>query len=809
MRQRLGLAAVLMAATSLASANTYTVTSTADSGAGTLRQAILDANASAGADTIAFAIVGSGVHTIAPASALPAITGPVTIDGYTQAGSSANTNPTSDGLNTVLRIEIDGTSLGFSPGLDVRADGVTIRGLVINRCAGSGIETTGALHMLVIEGCFLGTNAAGDQALVPYGGAILLRSNDHARIGGTTAAARNLISGGGNAFFQMSLGEAGGGMNDSLVAGNLVGTDVTGRKRFADGVLAMFLRYGTDNTIGGTSASARNVFVGAEVSLGGPIDTMDATDNHVQGNFFGTDVTGEVVLGCYSQCITAAARNNTIGGTAAGAGNRIAGSLGNAGISVYGSGTVIQGNFIGTDETGTLRLGNSYWGIVVNASDVTIGGTGPGEGNLIANNLWGGVGISGQNVEVRGNSIFNNPGDSSVNGLAIDLAAGNGSGMGVSLNDVLDADTGPNGYQNYPIISSVAYGGASTTVVGTLDSTASTVFDVDFYANPACSSRPQELPEGRTYLGSAPVTTDGSGHGVFNAVLPQAVAAGSPIAATATNPAGNTSELSPRFVLSLEPQAGPASGLNDVQARGLAFEAGATVTVGGVPATNISVLDANTIMFNVPALPAGSINALTVANPGGGLSGTLPNAWIANFNDVLNGHQFHAQVTKLVANGVTAGVGGGNFGVGQNTLRQQMAVFLLKSKYGVCYVPPPCNGDFADVACPSTFANWIEALADEGITGGCGGNNFCPANPVRRDQMAAFLLKAKHGSSYVPPPCSGDFDDVACPSLFANWIEQLADEGITGGCGGNNYCPLNNATRGQMAAFLVNTFTLP
>ena len=138
-----------------------------------------------------------------------------------------------------------------------------------------------------------------------------------------------------------------------------------------------------------------------------------------------------------------------------------------------------------------------------------------------------------------------------------------------------------------------------------------------------------------------------------------------------------------------------------------------------------------------------------------------------------------------------------------------MAVFLLKSKYGVCYTPPPCTGVFPDVPCPSTFANWIEALAAEGITGGCGGGNYCPANPVRRDQMAVFLLKAKHGSSYVPPPCSGDFADVACPSTFADWIEQLAAEGVTGGCGGGNYCPLNNVTRGQMAAFLVNTFSLP
>jgi len=112
------------------------------------------------------------------------------------------------------------------------------------------------------------------------------------------------------------------------------------------------------------------------------------------------------------------------------------------------------------------------------------------------------------------------------------------------------------------------------------------------------------------------------------------------------------------------------------------------------------------------------------------------------------------------------------------------------------------------VPCSSNFAPWIEQMAAEGITGGCGGTNFCPTAPVRRDQMAVFLLKAEHGSSYAPPLCAGVFTDVACPSTFANWIEQLAAEQITGGCGGTNYCPLSNNTRGQMAVFMTKTFHL-
>jgi hypothetical protein len=80
---------------------------------------------------------------------------------------------------------------------------------------------------------------------------------------------------------------------------------------------------------------------------------------------------------------------------------------------------------------------------------------------------------------------------------------------------------------------------------------------------------------------------------------------------------------------------------------------------------------------------------------------------------------------------------------------------------------------------------------------------------VKRQQMAVFLLKTKHGSAYAPPPCAGAFADVACPSLFADWIEQLAAEQITGGCGSGGYCPAGPSTRGQMAVFLVKALQLP
>ena len=381
--------------------------------------------------------------------------------------------------------------------------------------------------------------------------------------------------------------------------------------------------------------------------------------------------------------------------------------------------------------------------------------------------------------------------------------------MGVTPNDPGDADFF-NGMtlQNFPIITSVVPGTSTTHIEGSLDSMAAQTYDIDLYASPACPRRPNDYLQGETYLGSLQVATDGFGTASFAIDVPFVLAAGQPVTATATDQSGNTSEFSQRIVFSVDPPSGSATGGTTATISGMSFEAGATVTVGVIPASNVVSVDPGTLTATMPALSAGTLYGLTVSVPGGQTS-TLPNGWLADFLDVPAANLFHDYVARLVVNGVAAGVGGGNYGVNQSTLRQQMAVFLLKGKHGVCYAPPPCTGIFGDVACPSPFANWIEALAAEGITGGCGNGDYCPQNPVRRDQMAAFLLKAEHGADYVPPPCTGDFSDVACPSLFADWIEQLAAEQITGGCGNGNYCPGSNATRGQMAAFVAKTFSLP
>ena len=119
--------------------------------------------------------------------------------------------------------------------------------------------------------------------------------------------------------------------------------------------------------------------------------------------------------------------------------------------------------------------------------------------------------------------------------------------------------------------------------------------------------------------------------------------------------------------------------------------------------------------------------------------------------------------------------------------------------------------NFSDVTQSDIFHGYVETIFRNGITAGCGGGDYCPADPVTRAQMAVFLLKTHLGSGYAPPPCGGVFEDVPCPSQFADWIEDLSTRGITAGCSASPplYCPASPNTRGQMAVFLVKTFFAP
>ncbi|HTY43421.1 MAG TPA: right-handed parallel beta-helix repeat-containing protein [Thermoanaerobaculia bacterium] len=183
--------------------------------------------------------------------------------------------------------------------------------------------------------------------------------------------------------------------------------------------------------------------------------------------------------------------------------------------------------------------------------------------------------------------------------------------------------------------------------------------------------------------------------------------------------------------------------------------------------------------------PPGTTMACTVVETNAGCVSPLAAKNIqVDFLDVPPSNTFHDYVNAVARNGVTAGCGGGNYCGTASVTRAQMAVFLLKAEHGSTFVPPSCAGRFTDVPCPGGFAvDWIEELANEGITGGCGGTNYCPNNAVRRDQMAVFLLKASQGSTYTPPPATGTiFADVPASAFAADWIEDLYARGITGGC---------------------------
>ena len=207
------------------------------------------------------------------------------------------------------------------------------------------------------------------------------------------------------------------------------------------------------------------------------------------------------------------------------------------------------------------------------------------------------------------------------------------------------------------------------------------------------------------------MTTDASGNATIDFTLPVVLAAGQPVTAIATDSTGRSSEFSQSILLKTSLPYGPNGSSNTLY--GQQFESGSTATAGGVPMTIQNIPNPKTIFVLMPTLPPGSVNDITVTTPSG-LSGTLKNAWVVDFNDEKLAGGFSGYVASLVANQITVGVGGGNYGFNDNIKRQSMAVFLLKAKHGICYTPPPCTGVFPDVPCSSNFAPWIEAMAAEG-----------------------------------------------------------------------------------------------
>ncbi len=542
-----------------------TVTNTNDSGSGSLRQAILDANLSPGADTISFSIPGQGPHTIRIASSLPTITNSVTIDGTTQPGFG--------GKPVIELSDASSPSVTIDSPLRIETSNCVIRGLVVNGFTdGAGvIIRTAAATDNRIEGCFIGTNVGGTRPAPNDVGILVFNDAEHPNtgarrnvIGGTTSAARNLIS--GNRSDGVRIGPENADTSENVVQGNLIGTDVSGNTAIAN--LAGITILCPNNAVGGTNAGARNV-------VSGNMDAgilIFAAGNLVQGNILGLNEAGSEAIANVNGVVVDAGSFSTLGGTALSAPNVISGNVREGVVLLDASNTLIQGNLIGTDLSGTRALGNSMAGIAVTRSpDTVIGGASKGAGNLISGNRDAGVfvgfaregGVVGQSklfllgnfvgtdlsgtaglgnlgdgifVEVastdntiennriafnRGNGIAipnvtGNPGDPGIrisllsnfifsnDRLGIDLGQ-----AGVTDNDDKDTDRGANELQNFPVLNATTLGPPASSDAAPITTAVTATISGTF------NSRPNSTFNLQFFFGS---NCDSSGHQFTGAI---------------------------------------------------------------------------------------------------------------------------------------------------------------------------------------------------------------------------------------------------------------------------------------------------
>jgi hypothetical protein len=452
--------------------------------------------------------------SIQPTGGLPAITNAVLIDGTSQAGYSASP-----------LIELQGSNAGTAVnGLTVAIGGAgsVIKGLVIDGFGGNGIELDAS--NCTVASNYIGTNPAGNAASAngasvnPYssGNGVFVFEADNEIVGGTAAAARNVISGNLNNGISLFF------TNGDVIQNNYVGTDASGNAAVGNAEYGILAYDASNVSLGGIGAG--NVVSG---NRAGVISHGDGW--LIQGNLIGTNAAGTAALG--NQAFDGGLRftagvNNTVGGTAAGAGNVIAGNDNSGVVLTDGSrNNVVEGNYIGTNSAGA-NLGNGRFGVVVYAFAYNnlIGGTGSGAGNVIAYNAWAGVSVGvtyDTNVGVVGNAILGN-------------SIHDNGGPGIVL-----STSAANNNQAAPALTSTVSGLGLTVVTGTVASVPSVTVRVEFFANPPGD------PEGRTLLGSCSVPTDAAGNGSFTAALAVALPAGQGlVTATVTDPSGNTSQFS-------------------------------------------------------------------------------------------------------------------------------------------------------------------------------------------------------------------------------------------------------------------------
>jgi hypothetical protein len=184
-----------------------------------------------------------------------------------------------------------------------------------------------------------------------------------------------------------------------------------------------------------------------------------------------------------------------------------------------------------------------------------------------------------------------------------------------------------------------------------------------------------------------------------------------------------------------------------------------------------------------------------------------------SFTDVDINHWAYAGVESILHAGLDGGCGGALFCPGNTVSRGDVAKWLMKAEHGAAYQAPSCTAaPFTDVPCSHPMASWIGQLKAEGLTTGVGGGNYAPDAPLSRAEAAVFLLKTKLGTAYVPPACNPDFGDVVCggasPHWAAAWISDIKTRGISGGCGLTEFCPNDPVDKAQAASLFAKTFNL-
>lgn len=668
-------------------AATFPVTNTNDGGAGSLRQAILSANATTGRDTIVFAIslAPGAVATIAPLTPLPAVTDVATIDGYSQAGSAMNT--LTAGFDAVMRIRLSGAAAGAAAdGLVLAATGTIVRGLMLDGFRGVAVRitATASTSVVVLTGNVIGTGYGG-LPLAPNGSGVLVDGCPTARVGGSLAEERNVIAGN----LQDGVRLAGAPTTGAVIRGNRIGLDAAGApagNRFGVRVTAGLA------TIGGTSPSAGNT-IAANTEADVDIETTGSL-GLIQGNRIGTDdaglanrgsTVGILVIGATAGTIgvpgapTATGRNVVVASSRAielrqssgvtvtnnyvcrnasgqaigscavgirlqdGGGDTIGGTYLSMG-SRFGQGNVVANCGIGLEVRGRLKWtveANTFEdngvGILVDASSDGIIGSefdtalGVPLGNTIRRNGAGSgsprggiVVLNGTRIAILRNAISDNT------PIGIDLG-----GDGVTVNDYQDADTGPNNRQNFPTLLNVTVN-ANTLVEGVFAGIAAVrSYRLQFFRSAALNASGNA--EGQLYLGETTVTTDAIGHASVAATLP-AIAPGDIVTATATLLDGtaptDTSEFSPGVtagvpavptVTGVTPTTGPTTGGTALTISGTNFVLTyTTVNVGGAPATNVSVPSPTSLVATTPPHAAGAVD-VAVTTPAG--TATRPSAF--------------------------------------------------------------------------------------------------------------------------------------------------------------------------------------